>query len=69
MKLSLLRMAKNVSPRLKLSLFLSNLLGLIFFCDVPEILLLINGKAELQNFLISLNVYKNYMKDNFSSEI
>ena len=30
------RMAKNASPKLKLSLLLSNFLGLIFFCDVPE---------------------------------
>ena len=60
------RMAKNAS--LKLLLFLSNFLGLIFFCDVPENPLLDQWKAELQHFLISLNVFKNYTKDNFLSE-
>ena len=30
------KMARNASPRLKLSLFLSNILGSIFFCDVSE---------------------------------
>ena len=40
-------MAKNASPTLKLSLFLSNFLGLIFVCDVPENPLLDERKTEL----------------------